>query len=131
VNGQSNFNFNIPSQFTCNKLGYVDGERPFYSGNISTTHYAINAGFMINFLEWSIKNKFNTFGVYIGGGYGKRELYWETADGKWIQYAPTSYSGFSGNVGVFGSLYGVTLNVGLNTIAFDYLEVEMGVGFMF
>lgn len=131
VNGRSNFNFNIPSQFTCNEFGYVDGERPFYSGNISTKHYVINAGFMINFLEWSIKNKFNTFGVYIGGGYGKRELYWETADGQWIQYASKSYSGFSGNVGVFGSLYGVTLNVGLNTIAFDYLKVEMGIGFMF
>ena len=131
VSGRSNFQFNAPTELACDKQGYIDDERPFYTGNTSTTHYAVNAGFMMNVLEKITKNKFNTLGFYVGAGYGKRELQWETTDGLWVKYAPTSHTGFSGNVGLFGSFYGVTLNVGLNTINFKYVEVEAGIGYMF
>ena len=131
VSGRSNFQFNTPTELACNEEGYIDNERPFYTGNISTSHYIINAGFMMNVLEKTTKNKFNTLGFYLGGGYGKRELQWETTDGLWVKYVPTSHNGFSGNIGVFGSIYGVTLNVGLNTINFKYVEVEAGIGYMF
>jgi hypothetical protein len=131
VSGRSNFQFNTPAELACNEQGYIDGERPFYTGNISTTHYIINAGFMMNVLEKTTKNKFNTLGFYLGGGYGKRELQWETTDGLWVKYAPTSHTGFSGNIGLFGSVYGITLSVGVNTINFKYVEVEAGIGYMF
>lgn len=131
VSGRSNFQFNTPAELACNEQGYIDGERPFYTGNISTTHYIINAGFMMNVLEKTTKNKFNTLGFYLGGGYGKRELQWETTDGLWVKYAPTSHTGFSGNIGLFGSVYGITLSVGVNTINFKYVEVEAGFGYMF
>lgn len=131
VSGKSNFQFNAPAELACDKQGYLDGERPFYTGNTSITHYAVNAGFMMNVLEKITKNKFNTLGFYVGVGYGKRELQWETTDGLWVKYAPTSHNGFSGNIGVFGSIYGVTLKVGLNTINFKYVEVEAGIGYMF
>ena len=131
VSGRSNFQFNAPTELACDKQGYIDDERPFYTGNTSTTHYAVNAGFMMNVLEKITKNKFNTLGFYVGAGYGKRELQWETTDGLWVKYAPTSHTGFSGNIGLFGSFYGVTLNVGLNTINFKYVEVEAGIGYMF
>lgn len=131
VSGRSNFQFNTPAELACDKQGYIDGERPFYTGNTYTTHYAVNAGFMMNVLEKITKNKFNTLGLYVGAGYGKRELQWETTDGLWVKYAPISHTGFSGNIGLFGSFYGVTLNVGLNTINFKYVEVEAGIGYMF
>ena len=131
VSGRSNFHFSAPTQYSCNSYGYIGDERPFYTGNSSISHYTINAGFMMNFLEWSKKNKFNTFGMYIGGGYGKRELQWETTDGLWVKYAPTSHNGFAGNVGLFGSLCGVTLSAGVSTINFKYMEIEAGVGLMF
>ena len=131
LSGRSNFQFNLTSNQSCGLGGYVGGELPFYSGDVSTSHFAANAGFMINFLEWSAKNKFNTFGMYVGGGYGKRELYWGTADGQWIKYTPDSYQGVSANIGLFGSVYGVTLNVGVSTIAFKYMEIEAGIGYMF
>ena len=131
VSGRSNFQFNAPTKLACDKQGYIDGERPFYTGNTSIIHYAVNAGFMMNVLEKITKNKFNTLGFYVGAGYGKRELQWETTDGLWVKYVPTSHNGFSGNIGVFGSIYGVTLNVGLNTINFKYVEVEAGIGYMF
>lgn len=131
VSGRSNFQFNAPTELACDKQGYIDGERPFYTGNTSTTHYAVNAGFMMNVLEKITKNKFNTLGFYVGAGYGKRELQWETTDGLWVKHRPTSYTGFGGNIGVWGSIYGVTLNIGLNTINFKYVEVEAGIGYMF
>ena len=131
VSGRSNFQFNAPAELACDKQGYIDGERPFYTSNTSTTHYIINAGFMMDVLEKTTKNKFNTLGLYVGAGYGKRELQWETTDGLWVKYAPTSHTGFSGNIGVFGCLYGVTLNVGVSTINFKYMEIEAGIGFMF
>lgn len=131
VNGQSNFRFNELTNLSCDKNGYIGSERPFYTGNMFTTHLVLNAGFMINALEWTTKNKFNTIGLYIGGGYGRRELQWETTDGLWVKYTPTSHTGFSGNIGLLGSMYGITLSAGVTTINFKYLEVGIGVGFMF
>lgn len=132
INGRSTFHFNAPTDLSCDENGRVNGEIPFYSGNKAVSHLVVNIGFIYDFLElWISDNRFNTFGMYIGGGYGMRDVQYETTDGIWIKYDPTSYSGFSGNIGLFGGFYGVTLNVGLNTIQFKYLELEAGIGFMF
>lgn len=131
LKGRSNFHFAPSANLVCDANGSIDGDRLFFSGNTSATHYAVSGGFMMNFIEKKTKSKFNTFGCYIGGGYGKREMQWETADGKWVTYAPTSYKGFAGDIGLMGSLCGVTLSLGVSTINFQYVELEVGVGFMF
>ena len=132
VSGRSNFSFDAPMIIaSCDENGMIDGVKPFFSGNTHITHFAIHGGFMMNFLEKVTKNKFHSLGFYLGGGYGKRELVAETANGEWIKYAPTSHSGFAGNIGLFGSIAGVTLNVGVSTINFKYMDLELGVGFMF
>lgn len=131
VSARSNFQFGKKTIASCDENGMVDGGLLFYSGNTQTTHFVINGGFTMNCLEKATKNKFNTLGFYVGAGYGKRELQWETTDGNWIAYAPTSASGFSGNVGLIGSVCGLTLNVGVTTINFKYVELELGIGFVF
>lgn len=131
ANFRSNFNFMASTKLVCDADGKINGEMPFYTGEKQLSHLVINVGFMMNFLEWSAKNKFNTFGMYIGGGYGKRELQWEMVGGNWVKYGPTSISGLSGGVGLFGSISGATLSVGMNTINFQYVDVVVGVGFMF
>ena len=133
VSGRSNFNFPEPAKYECYRNGELKyyGGVPFYTGNYQTTHWAVYGGFMMNFLEWSSKNKFNTFGFYIGGGYGKRELQLELANGTWVAYGPTSVENGGGNAGLFFSVYGVTLHAGASTIGFEYLEIEAGIGFMF
>ena len=131
VSGRSNFNFITPADVVCDATGSIDGVVPFYTGKTSTMHFLVNGGLMVNFLEWSSTNKFNTFGMYIGAGYGLREYQLETTHGVKVKYAPTSPNGVSGTVGLFGSIYGVTLNVGVSTIAFKNLEVEVGIGYMF
>ena len=134
INGRSNFNFVPYAELSCDKKGLVKGVGlPFYSGKTSVSHNLINVGFLLDFLEqdYRLNNRFNSFGFYVGGGYGRRELQWETTDGVWVKYKPTSHSGFSGNIGFFGSFYGVTLNIGVNTINFKYVDLEAGFGFMF
>ena len=131
VNGRSNFNFHGTTDLTCTEGGFINGERAFYSGNKSVCHYIGNFGLIGNFLEKSAKNKFNTFGIYLGAGYGMREVFWETTDGKMVKYLPNSYQGVSANAGLFFSVCGLTFSGGISTIKFEYLEVEAGVGFMF
>ena len=135
VSGRSNYQFFEPTEYHCySDLSiYQDGAYcvPFYSGKSQTTHWAVYGGFMMNFLEWSSKNKFNTFGIYLGGGYGRRELQLELTNGQWVTYRPTSFSNGGGNAGLFFSVYGITLHAGASTIGFEYLEVEAGIGFMF
>lgn len=131
ANFRSNFNFVASPELECDGNGVINGEMPFYTGKKQSSYLVITGGFMMNFLEKTAKNKFNTLGMYVGGGYGKRELQWEIVGGKWVKYAPTSSTGFSGNFGLFGSVSGLTFSVGFNTIKFEYVDVVVGVGFMF
>ena len=130
VSGRSNFNFIVPAKMACDANGSIDGIVPFYTGKTSM-HLLVNGGLMVNFLEWTATNKFNTFGMYAGAGYGLRECQLETTDGMKVKYAPTSHTGLSATVGLFGSIYGLTINVGVSTIAFKNVELEVGVGYMF
>ena len=128
---RSNFNFMSTPILECNELGKINGEKQFYTGKMEKMHLVVTGGLLVNFVEKSSKKRLNTFGMYVGGGYGSRTLNWELKGGDWARYAPTSYTGFSGNLGFFGSLSGLTLSVGVNTINFQYAEFEFGVGFMF
>lgn len=134
---------NMRSNFTAKKKTYygnvcadedgkIKGYKPFYTGEKENkTHFIFDAGFMMDFLRGSAQKTFNTFGFYVGGGYGHRNLYLPIMSGAWVKYAPTSTSGFSGNLGLFGSWNRVTLNIGVNTINFKYTDVEFGLGIMF
>lgn len=135
VNTRSNFHFQSATNgLVCGEGGYIDDVLPFYSGKKQSSLFVVNAGIVMDFIEFagaSESNRFNTFGMYLGAGYGWRRSLWETVDGQWVEYGPTSNSGFSGNIGVIGSIYGLTLKAGVNTINFKYLEIEAGIGWMF
>ena len=113
------------TELECNDEGMLaDGSgQPYFSGKTAKARMSVSAGAL-----WHVAKPLY---LYLGGGYGKQELSWEMGGGEWVRYAPNSYKGFSGNLGIFGSVSGVTLSFGLNTINFKYLEVEAGIGFMF
>lgn len=134
VDARSNFMMaSATNGLVCEKGGYINGELPFYSGNTKSSVFVTHAGFVMDILDAASlqKNRFNTFGLYLGIGYGWRDLFWETIDKKWVKYDPTSSRGFSGNFGLMGSIYGLTLKAGVNTINFQYAEIEVGLGWMF
>lgn len=134
VDARSNFiSASATNGLACEKGGYINGELPFYSGNTKSSVFVAHAGFVIDVLDAASlqNNRFNTFGFYVGVGYGWRELFWETLDGQWVKYNPSSYRGFSSNIGIMGSIYGLTIKAGVNTINFQYAEFEVGLGWMF
>ena len=135
ISARSNFRFQKATEgMTCDKGGYINGDMPFYSGYKKSSAMVVNVGGVVDIFEWtkvSSRNRFNTLGVYLGVGYGYRHTFWGTTNGAWIKYRPTSYKGACTDIGIIGSIYGLTLKVGMNTIAFKYLEMEAGLGWMF
>ena len=114
-------------------VGLTDPLMPAYTGRTRFTEWNVNAGVVLNFLNKKSLNlhKNSMFGVYAGLGYGQYTRYWEIADGRWMEYAPSSISGLSFGGGVIGSIKGLTINVGVNTIMAKYMEIEVGLGWTF
>ena len=128
VNARSNFNLKF-----INWRSYYNPSSYIYTGRKQTRHYLVNAGFMLDVfgLRHSKQKGANTLGFYVGGGYGNRDLLARRAGGDWDLVRESSSSGFSGNVGVCAGWKWLTFNVGLNTIDFEYLETELGLGITF
>lgn len=114
-------------------VGITNPLMPAYTGRTRFTEWNLNAGVVLNFLNKKALNlhKNSMFGLYAGLGYGQYTRYWEIADGRWIEYAPTSISGLNFGGGVIGSVKGLTINAGVNTIMAKYMEIEVGLGWMF
>ena len=127
VNARSSFSFAKPTDgLIASAGGYVDGKMPFYTGQSKNCHYMFNAGLVwdMSFNHWDK----SMIALYLGGGYGSRYSLWQTMENQWIKYGPTAYSGVSAQVGIMGAVKGFTLNAGVSTIAFKYLEFEAGLG---
>lgn len=134
VKGRANYqSAKNTNGLVCDKMGAIDGITPFYTGKNASSTWMANAGVVIDILELSIKpdHYFDTFGCYIGGGYGVYQHAWEMTSGDWVEYGPTSMAGFSGSIGLMGSVRGFTLMAGVTTINFKNIEVEAGIGWMF
>lgn len=136
VDARSDFHAPVPTNgLVCDKGGVIDGIMPFYDPEKKTSSatWHANAGFVIDILELSIKPEhyFDTFGFYVGAGYGVYQHAWQLNTGAWVEYGPTSAHGVSATAGVIGSVHGFTLKAGVSTIDFKYMEIEAGIGWMF
>jgi hypothetical protein len=114
-------------------IGMTNPLIPSYTGRTRFEEWNVNAGVVLNFLNKKALNlhKNSMFGLYAGLGYGQYTRYWEIADGRWLEYAPASVQGLSVGGGVIGSIKGLTISAGVNTIMAKYMEIEMGLGWMF
>ena len=127
LKGRSNFTFQSD----------VTGEIRSYDAlpgckSDKSSEWLLDAGLVFDFLaKKDKKSKRSHFGMYLGAGYGARTRYLETFDYGWQKYLPNSYSGFSVDAGVIGSIHGFTLSAGVNTIGFNYMEIELGIGWTF
>ena len=136
VSARSNFQMPVATNgLVCGKGGVIDGVMPFYHPEKKTASakWHVNAGLVIDVLELSIKpdHYFDTFGFYVGAGYGVYQHAWMLNNGNWVEYGPTSASGVSATAGVIGSVHGFTLKAGVSTIGLKYMEIEAGIGWMF
>lgn len=137
VKGRSNFQttkaMNGPHIYQGGLVGITDPLMPAYTGRTRFSEWNLNAGVVLNFLNKQSLNlhKNSMFGLYAGLGYGRYIRYWEIADGRWIEYAPTAVQGLSFGGGVIGSVKGLTISAGVNTIMARYMEIELGLGWTF
>lgn len=134
VKGRSNFQFTKAEEnLSIDKGGAIEGEVPSYTGNQRTNELLINAGLVLNFLNKQQPNrsKNTMFGVYAGLGYGQYARTWEISDSRWFEYAPSRAKGLSFGGGLIGSIKGITISAGVNTIQAKYVEVEAGLGWTF
>lgn len=128
VDFRSNFNYEKPTDgLTCGEGGLVGEELPFYSGKRTQSHMMLTVGALVDLTgnHW----RKSLLALYVGAGYGSRYSLWETTDGQLIQYQPTSYKGVAAKAGLIGSYKGITLSAGVASIAFKYMEVEVGLGY--
>ena len=114
-------------------VGITNPIMPAYTGKRRFTEWNVNAGVVLNFLNKRSLNlhKNSMFGVYAGLGYGQYSRYWQVEDGRWIEYAPAATQGVSFGGGVIGSIKGLTISAGVNSIMAKYMEIEMGLGWTF
>ena len=114
----------------------MGGNRTYYketdinkliTGNKKNTELICDAGALYNF---SMNPDYPMY-VYLGLGYGMRRQMWEFTNNKWLRYTPTSYEGVSVDLGLMFSIKNFLLEVGVNTINFQYAEIQLGVGWLF
>ena len=120
-------NWNIPKKHVYTGLYFETTKET------TSLEWLVDAGMVIDFLmKKEKKDKDNFIGLYVGAGYGSRERYWLHPNvDRWLKYLPNSYSGVSANIGLIGSWHGVTIMAGVNSLAFKYMEVEIGLGYTF
>jgi len=126
VKGATNFAANKKCDYTCGANGQISyqGEQilPFYSGKQSTNNWMVTAGTMVRM--------YVPLYLYIGGGYGQRNLYWELNGGGWVNNDAYSYRGFAGDIGLMGNIKHVAISIGVSSINFKYTECQIGIGYM-
>ena len=69
--------------------------------------------------------------VYVGAGYGVREIDWEDVDGTWAVVSDWTYRGFAAESGLLFSYDRLALTAGISTINFKTASFTCGVGVKF
>ena len=67
----------LTTDIECDKIGFVNGEMQYYSGETRGSRYSVIAGAMLRLSA--------PLALKVGVGYGGRALAWGTADGGWIR----------------------------------------------
>ena len=67
----------------------------------------------------------------MGVGYGQRTLAWETVEGEWVKNIDHSASGLAAEIGAIGNYKNFALSLGVQTINFKYMELSVGIGYIF
>lgn len=69
--------------------------------------------------------------VYVGAGYGMREMAWEDIDGHWAKVSDWSYRGFAAETGLMFSYKRLAVTAGISTVKFHTASFTCGVGVKF
>ena len=112
------------SSYGCTSDGIVEnGGTIWTSGKDKVGRLNVTAGIMARFTHW--------LGAYAGAGYGTRTLTWEDINGQWAKVTDHSYKGVALDAGLIFTIKNFALSAGINSIAFDWCELTLGLGVRF
>jgi len=133
VKAKTNFTFGLDTPSECDADGMVNGVKGWFTGKTKTSRQSITAGF-VGLIPFRNNRNFALY-AYLGGGYGKRTLAWESygVDGEYeyTKVVPYSYQGVEVEMGLVLRLGSFALMGGAQTNQFKHIEANVGVGFMF
>lgn len=95
----------------------------WYSGSTQYSRLAATAGLL--------QRLWTSGYLYVGAGYGYRNVAWETVDHLWIKNMDKSYTGVEAEVGLIYRLNNFALSLGGQTNSFKVFEGSFGIGIMF
>ena len=95
----------------------------YFNGRTSKSRLSITGGIMFRTIKplWG----------YVGAGYGYRSVVYGTHGGYWLKSQKNSYSSVAIEAGLIYNFKRVVVSVGFSTIAFNYVDGRVGVGFTF
>lgn len=124
VSAMSGFAFNaLSAEMECDETGSVDGNMPFYSGEMTSSRLSLTAGVMYRVAE--------PLALKLGAGYGMNVLAWETTDGQYVKNNGYTVNGVDIDAGVQLLLGKITASVDFVTTNAQYSEIKIGIGIRF
>ncbi|MBC8594751.1 PEGA domain-containing protein [Oscillospiraceae bacterium N12] len=114
------------TELECDDSGILteNGQQAYYKEGVThKSRLSISAGYL--------RRIFHPLYLYVGAGYGKRTLAWETVDGELAKNIDHSASGIAAEIGAIGQYKKIALSVGFHTVNFKYNEISIGLGIMF
>ncbi len=111
------------TEYECDQTGTISTltSEYSYSGDKATSRLGVTVG-----LVYKINNPLS---VYLGGGYGYRNVLWKLDSGQWAKCVDDSYQGIVIDAGLMYSFGKFGLSLGVQTIGVKYLEAKFGIGF--
>ncbi len=124
VSAMTGFDFDaLGAELECDEIGLIDGNMPFYSGEITSSRLSLTAGMMYKIA--------NPLYIKLGAGYGMNVLAWETSDGQLVKNNGYSLNGIDIDAGI-QLFYGkIAASVDFVTTNLQYSEIKIGMGIRF
>ena len=124
IKGVSDFSMKAEdATFEVDNKGYYNGIPVWLNDEAKLERTALTVGGL--FRPWKMLY------MYMGGGYGWRNVAYEAANDDWAKNVERSYKGYEVEGGIIFRLFGFSMMVGVQTNQFKYMELSGGVGFIF
>ena len=122
---QSNFVGHPPTLAECEADGYLplEGYMPYYSGHTRTSVYMFSAG--------AVHRLSARLYCYEGVGYSSYAVFWQTADGAWMQNTAQSRKGWAAEAGAMYGIKHFRLSAGVQYLAGNKWTGLAGMGVSF
>ena len=120
---RSNYMFG-KTDYLCGSDGKIVGGGKFWgTGEYRRTNMSAYGGALIGV--------HNMFSVYVGAGYGMREMDWKDIDGYWAKVSDWSCKGVAAETGLMFSYKRLAIAVGISTVKFKTASFTCGLGVKF